>query len=133
MRSEHARCTQRWSRVSRSRNGTLWTNVRSSGSRSPEPRWTRLGSRVAGLRSEEHTSELQSRSDLVCRLLLEKKKNTQTASKPRNREKNSIARPKQLIPNRALLKNPRPTRGNIGRKLRDTRDRIAALHISQPV
>src|SRR5438034_8741418 len=27
------------------------------------------------LRSEEHTSELQSHSDLVCRLLLEKKKN----------------------------------------------------------
>src|SRR2546428_10323090 len=27
-------------------------------------------------RSEEHTSELQSRSDLVCRLLLEKKKQT---------------------------------------------------------
>src|SRR5260221_4970473 len=28
------------------------------------------------LRSEEHTSELQSHSDLVCRLLLEKKKQT---------------------------------------------------------
>src|SRR5260221_6630079 len=28
-------------------------------------------------RSEEHTSELQSHSDLVCRLLLEKKKNNQ--------------------------------------------------------
>src|SRR5260221_5116878 len=28
-------------------------------------------------RSEEHTSELQSHSDLVCRLLLEKKKNTE--------------------------------------------------------
>src|SRR5438874_6418394 len=28
----------------------------------------------AGPRSEEHTSELQSRRDLVCRLLLEKKK-----------------------------------------------------------
>src|SRR5437868_11312061 len=28
-----------------------------------------------GRRSEEHTSELQSRFDLVCRLLLEKKKN----------------------------------------------------------
>src|SRR2546428_9494033 len=27
-----------------------------------------------GVRSEEHTSELQSRSDIVCRLLLEKKK-----------------------------------------------------------
>src|SRR2546421_2059466 len=30
--------------------------------------------RIAKPRSEEHTSELQSRSDLVCRLLLEKKK-----------------------------------------------------------
>src|SRR5690606_39961381 len=29
-------------------------------------------------RSEEHTSELQSRENLVCRLLLEKKKNIQT-------------------------------------------------------
>src|SRR2546421_9670125 len=29
-------------------------------------------------RSEEHTSELQSRSDLVCRLLLEKKKKKKT-------------------------------------------------------
>src|SRR2546430_10523758 len=29
----------------------------------------------SGLRSEEHTSELQSQSNLVCRLLLEKKKN----------------------------------------------------------
>src|SRR2546428_8377225 len=31
------------------------------------------GSRPQPKRSEEHTSELQSRSDLVCRLLLEKK------------------------------------------------------------
>src|SRR2546427_8169151 len=30
------------------------------------------------LRSEEHTSELQSQSNLVCRLLLEKKKKTTT-------------------------------------------------------
>src|SRR2546421_4536160 len=30
--------------------------------------------RFLSVRSEEHTSELQSRSDLVCRLLLEKKK-----------------------------------------------------------
>src|SRR5437588_6278032 len=30
--------------------------------------------RARALRSEEHTSELQSHSDLVCRLLLEKKK-----------------------------------------------------------
>src|SRR5204862_1075353 len=32
------------------------------------------GHHQRGLRSEEHTSELQSRRDLVCRLLLEKKK-----------------------------------------------------------
>src|SRR5437588_9737236 len=32
------------------------------------------GLRAATRRSEEHTSELQSHSDLVCRLLLEKKK-----------------------------------------------------------
>src|SRR5947207_4197162 len=41
-------------------------------------------------RSEEHTSELQSHSDLVCRLLLEKKKRTikldyhKSYAKPRN-------------------------------------------------
>src|SRR5437773_9148281 len=34
----------------------------------------RLGSFGAASRSEEHTSELQSHHDLVCRLLLEKKK-----------------------------------------------------------
>src|SRR2546430_6018884 len=34
--------------------------------------------RYATVRSEEHTSELQSQSNLVCRLLLEKKKNKQT-------------------------------------------------------
>src|SRR3712207_7642074 len=34
--------------------------------------------RIAALRSEEHTSELQSRQYLVCRLLLEKKNNNHT-------------------------------------------------------
>src|SRR2546427_3325905 len=34
----------------------------------------------ARARSEEHTSELQSQSNLVCRLLLEKKKKTETHS-----------------------------------------------------
>src|SRR5688572_32764586 len=37
--------------------------------RSPATRW-----RASPSRSEEHTSELQSQSNLVCRLLLEKKK-----------------------------------------------------------
>src|SRR2546430_8105627 len=44
----------------------------------PDHRRRRVGvgrrGRRAALRSEEHTSELQSQSNLVCRLLLEKKK-----------------------------------------------------------
>src|SRR5690606_42165405 len=36
-----------------------------------------------GLRSEEHTSELQSRENLVCRLLLEKKKTESTGGHAR--------------------------------------------------
>src|SRR2546430_6402916 len=50
-----------------------------------DPQWSRYGLSPnfqgvrlepigRGLRSEEHTSELQSQSNLVCRLLLEKKK-----------------------------------------------------------
>src|SRR5437868_11388230 len=39
----------------------------------------RTASPASGGRSEEHTSELQSRFDLVCRLLLEKKKKKQTS------------------------------------------------------
>src|SRR5437773_8838344 len=37
----------------------------------------RIDRRHPPLRSEEHTSELQSHHDLVCRLLLEKKKSTE--------------------------------------------------------
>src|SRR2546427_6454216 len=37
--------------------------------------WRHSGRQKTYLRSEEHTSELQSQSNLVCRLLLEKKKN----------------------------------------------------------
>src|SRR3712207_8699149 len=43
-----------------------WKNLLSSISEKP--------THVDGVRSEEHTSELQSRQYLVCRLLLEKKK-----------------------------------------------------------
>src|SRR3712207_7088079 len=39
----------------------------------------RTPARRAGARSEEHTSELQSRQYLVCRLLLEKKKKTSSS------------------------------------------------------
>src|SRR6185312_17065270 len=43
--------------------------------------------RVRRGRSEEHTSELQSRSDLVCRLLLEKKKKKRKQSSPVKKKK----------------------------------------------
>src|SRR5690349_24222513 len=39
-------------------------------------------------RSEEHTSELQSRRDLVCRLLLEKKKKTEVKNRVDNKRIN---------------------------------------------
>src|SRR3989442_9868926 len=41
-----------------------------------------LGSRSPHQRSEEHTSELQSRPHLVCRLLLEKKKPQRNLAEP---------------------------------------------------
>src|SRR5207249_10736378 len=45
-----------------------------------------------GARSEEHTSELQSRFDLVCRLLLEKKKKKKTTKDQNKKNKNSNVR-----------------------------------------
>src|SRR3712207_7333923 len=44
-----------------------------------------IAARPADFRSEEHTSELQSRQYLVCRLLLEKKKNKKTTGELRYR------------------------------------------------
>src|SRR5262249_23065695 len=53
-----------------------WRILCHSSWRSPEERWLwRTATRVGEARSEEHTSELQSLTNLVCRLLLEKKKN----------------------------------------------------------
>src|SRR2546425_5558344 len=46
---------------------------------------TEDGERYRVVRSEEHTSELQSLAYLVCRLLLEKKKNAYEAGLPKQR------------------------------------------------
>src|SRR6266699_3257081 len=49
-------------------------------------------------RSEEHTSELQSRPHLVCRLLLEKKKNTtHTAQNHKKKKKSKKGHTKLII------------------------------------
>src|SRR5260221_4390095 len=49
-------------------------------SRKAPRRWAPSSTETPLLRSEEHTSELQSHSDLVCRLLLEKKKTTKSTT-----------------------------------------------------
>src|SRR5260370_25157531 len=46
-----------------------------------------IGCSGAGSRSEEHTSELQSHLNLVCRLLLEKKKKKQSTTRMHERGK----------------------------------------------
>src|SRR5438093_11974735 len=51
---------------------------RSCGNRATKSRGCRIGEAI---RSEEHTSELQSLTNLVCRLLLEKKKLNTTAGR----------------------------------------------------
>src|SRR5438874_4339913 len=62
---------------------TLFRSARGKGIERPDPAtaqvlWWAAAARGQSfaMRSEEHTSELQSRRDLVCRLLLEKKKRT---------------------------------------------------------
>src|SRR5438445_8348109 len=58
--------TRRWNAVARTSSGSSRVGCRPS-------RWAV----ISATRSEEHTSELQSRQYLVCRLLLEKKKKKQ--------------------------------------------------------
>src|SRR6266567_5796710 len=72
---------------------TLFRSRRCPGRRTP-PRSRARGSpasrssgRRSPSRSEEHTSELQSQSNLVCRLLLEKKKKKKQISLPVQQKK----------------------------------------------
>src|SRR5258708_17850081 len=79
-----ARCVRTPSRLSAAAVGVSPCETRSSNpTRSTPARYALIGSTRRGLqsikrgvRSEEHTSELQSPDHLVCRLLLEKKKRT---------------------------------------------------------
>src|SRR3712207_7948066 len=64
-----AGCGTTATRCSRGASATWWGRRTGAATSSP-PRCARTGS----TRSEEHTSELQSRQYLVCRLLLEKKR-----------------------------------------------------------
>src|SRR2546427_7192482 len=62
----------------RHRGVPLWQRGRRRGRRGHDP----VGLLEDGARSEEHTSELQSQSNLVCRLLLEKKKKNHLQTHP---------------------------------------------------
>src|SRR5471032_2603618 len=52
--------------------------------------WVIANARMAGVRSEEHTSELQSHHELVCRLLLAKKTTMATKLQQNEKEKNNL-------------------------------------------
>src|SRR5438132_6503028 len=60
----------------------LQVTPRVAASRSRDARSGPFPMMRTGRRSEEHTSELQSHSDLVCRLLLEKKKKNYEQARP---------------------------------------------------
>src|SRR5699024_11816252 len=86
MIGSYSRRKKRRSRSSSFKSGkglitmTLRSTMSTSTSGMPRPSISSGDSERASsaVRSEEHTSELQSRFDLVCRLLLEKKKTNQT-------------------------------------------------------
>src|SRR6478736_7743055 len=70
----------------RSGRGARWRRTR-----------PRRGPTAPAPRSEEHTSELQSQSNLVCRLLLEKKKKTTTPINRTTKKKKKKQRCLSLI------------------------------------
>src|SRR5438874_5981114 len=86
-RDLHSFPTRRSSDLATRRYGSAWTRsrTRSCGghtSGGANGWWPSPAARVSATRSEEHTSELQSRRDLVCRLLLEKKKYNRRTAPP---------------------------------------------------
>src|SRR5436309_8130685 len=68
-------------------------NSRSISRRPPERHRWRKSPAARRSRSEEHTSELQSRENLVCRLLLEKKKTTTNDKDQLQRTDSSLLTP----------------------------------------
>src|SRR5436309_6117320 len=79
-------------------------------------RWQAAGWEIGYFRSEEHTSELQSRENLVCRLLLEKKK----------------TRPPELIVSSAAAPNIHVAATISARALRDNRARTPLRSLDAP-
>src|SRR5437016_9659530 len=64
-----------------------------------------MAGRTVSVRSEEHTSELQSLTNLVCRLLLEKKKSSALTLYPSTFHVNSIT---TFVPSTFAFRSPAP-------------------------
>src|SRR2546422_1439954 len=99
-RRRHTRCSRDWSSdvcssdlqvLGRERRGHLEVVVEAVLDGRTE---ADLGAReqLSHGRSEEHTSELQSRLHLVCRLLLEKKKKNTRPNRAMSKERSGVAR-----------------------------------------
>src|SRR5438067_6736424 len=76
---------------------TLFRSINGVPRQDAELRRLRRRVHLDGWRSEEHTSELQSRFDLVCRLLLEKKKYCSISSRRSSRKRRSFCRSTRRI------------------------------------
>src|SRR5687768_18179333 len=102
-RRRHTRCSRDWSSdvcssdLHHSPFCRQLSTRKQSGLRHSKP------AQQSSLRSEEHTSELQSRLHLVCRLLLEKKKKKKKNQKmPKKKsKKNKNQQPRISIPSTA--------------------------------
>src|SRR5438093_2816326 len=74
-------CKRGWRRWPRRRRRSRWCR--------PATNWSLYCRAAPARRSEEHTSELQSLTNLVCRLLLEKKK--------KNKNNNDVKRTSNIV------------------------------------
>src|SRR5699024_12078766 len=77
-----------------------------------------MGAGLPG-RSEEHTSELQSRFDLVCRLLLEKKKKNKRNEKKEKNQKKNKAKEKDEEPSTQVHRTTGTQRRDRGHEARE--------------
>src|SRR2546427_8033410 len=89
--------------------------------------WISASTRTA-LRSEEHTSELQSQSNLVCRLLLEKKKDALNEEAQLLRQERDLVHEKKREAGAKLreLKDRRASFAGVARRHREKRDELQA-------
>src|SRR3989440_320339 len=95
------------------------------------PRSIHRPRKIPSLRSEEHTSELQSRSDIVCRLLLEKKKRiTRPLTLSNLKLLRRITRTENILHRNFTRRQPAiQNRGDSNIGISQSRSRVELLHL----